>query len=392
MNTRTDAERVDTAREATGYRIRIAGHLDNHWTDWFGGFTITRNDDGTTSLTGAVADQAQLHGILAAVRDIGATLLEVTTATKAAYHSASQAAPQPRALDRALHTDRLTLRPAGVEDAEATWAFRRLDAVNEWLTGTPDDIAGYRELFAEPDRLSTTVILQLGHDPDAQVIGDLMLRREDAWAQLDVADLARGAQAELGWVLDPAHTGHGYATEAVRELLRYCFEDLGVRRVVASCFLANQSSWRLMERVGMRRETHARRESLHRSGQWLDTLGYAVLADEWRAAHVGTDQRERSLAVVAASATLGHRWEAGAMLELRPNCECCDIDLPPESTEARICTFECTWCARCVEACLGRRCPNCGGDLQRRPVRPPAQLEDHPASTHRVVQTGLHRT
>ncbi len=85
-----------------------------------------------------------------------------------------------------------------------------------------------------------------------------MLRREDAWSQREVIDQARGAQAELGWVLDPAYTGSGYATEAVRELLRYCFEDLGVRRVTANCFLDNDASWRLMERVGMRRELHAR--------------------------------------------------------------------------------------------------------------------------------------
>ena len=108
-----------------------------------------------------------------------------------------------------------------------------------------------------------------------------MLRREDAWAQLDVADQARDTQAELGWVLDPAHTGHGYATEAVRELLRHCFQDLGVRRVTANCFLDNDTSWRLMERVGMRRELRAVRESLHRSGRWQDTLGYAILKDEW---------------------------------------------------------------------------------------------------------------
>ncbi|CAN7398779.1 DUF1272 domain-containing protein [Terrabacter sp. LjRoot27] len=79
------------------------------------------------------------------------------------------------------------------------------------------------------------------------------------------------------------------------------------------------------------------------------------------------------------------------MLELRPSCECCDRDLPPESTEAMICTFECTWCARCVVACLSGTCPNCGGDLQPRPVRPAAQLDAHPASTRRVLQTGLHR-
>jgi RimJ/RimL family protein N-acetyltransferase len=108
-----------------------------------------------------------------------------------------------------------------------------------------------------------------------------MLRVEDAWAQAEVAGQARDTQAELGWVLDPAYTGHGYATEAVRELLRYCFQDLGVHRVTANCFLDNHTSWRLMERVGMRRELHAVRDSLHRTGQWLDTVAYAILEEEW---------------------------------------------------------------------------------------------------------------
>jgi RimJ/RimL family protein N-acetyltransferase len=67
----------------------------------------------------------------------------------------------------------------------------------------------------------------------------------------------------------------------VRELLRHAVEDLGVHRVTANCFLDNDASWRLMERVGMRREAHAVRESLHRSGRWLDVVGYALLADEW---------------------------------------------------------------------------------------------------------------
>jgi hypothetical protein len=58
------------------------------------------------------------------------------------------------------------------------------------------------------------------------------------------------------------------------------------------------------------------------------------------------------------------------MLELRPNCECCDRDLPPESTEARICTFECTFCAECVESKLQNVCPNCGGGFAARPIRP----------------------
>jgi RimJ/RimL family protein N-acetyltransferase len=185
------------------------------------------------------------------------------------------------ALGRVLHTERLTLRPATVADADETWAYRRFASVNEWLTGVPESQASYGEQFIEPARLANTVIVELNGQLGGHLIGEFMLRREDAWAQAEVADRASGAQAELGWVLDPAHTGAGYATEAVRELLRYCFEDLGVHRVVANCFTDNHASWRLMERLGMRRELHAVQESLHRSGRWLDTVGYALLADEW---------------------------------------------------------------------------------------------------------------
>jgi hypothetical protein len=74
------------------------------------------------------------------------------------------------------------------------------------------------------------------------------------------------------------------------------------------------------------------------------------------------------------------------MLELRPGCECCDRDLPPESTEARICSYECTFCADCAQTKLGGRCPNCGGELLRRPIRPAAKLANHPASTRRVFK------
>jgi RimJ/RimL family protein N-acetyltransferase len=258
----------------TTYTIRVAGHLDDHWSVWLSDLTISRDGDGTSTLTASVTDQAQLHGLLAGIRDIGACLLEVRTVETA----------RPRAvLEHPLRTERLTLRPATVEDADPTWTYRQLGSVNEWLTGCPGDIDGYRELFTDPVRLAWTVIVQLGHHPEAEVIGDFMLRREDAWSQLEMVTQACGVQAELGWVLDPGHRGHGYATEAVRELLRHCLDDLGLHRVTASCFLANDASWRLMERVGMRREAHAVRESLHRSGRWLDTVAYAALADEWTA-------------------------------------------------------------------------------------------------------------
>ncbi|RAZ91490.1 DUF1272 domain-containing protein [Mesorhizobium hawassense] len=74
------------------------------------------------------------------------------------------------------------------------------------------------------------------------------------------------------------------------------------------------------------------------------------------------------------------------MLELRPNCECCDKDLPPGATDALICTFECTFCADCVDNVLGGVCPNCGGNFAPRPIRPAAKLSKYPPSTKRVLK------
>lgn len=72
------------------------------------------------------------------------------------------------------------------------------------------------------------------------------------------------------------------------------------------------------------------------------------------------------------------------MLELRPGCECCNTDLPPNSADARICSFECTFCVTCAETKLGGICPNCGGELVARPRRPENKLANNPASTTRV--------
>ena len=74
------------------------------------------------------------------------------------------------------------------------------------------------------------------------------------------------------------------------------------------------------------------------------------------------------------------------MLELKPNCECCDRDLPPESPDAMICTFECTFCRDCVAGPLGGVCPNCGGNFVERPVRPEKHLVKNPASTKRFTK------
>jgi len=87
------------------------------------------------------------------------------------------------------------------------------------------------------------------------------------------------------------------------------------------------------------------------------------------------------------------------MLELRPSCEHCDTDLPPASADARICSFECTFCVSCVDTVLLNVCPNCGGGFEKRPVRPASDhrgpfLGNRPASTerkHKPVDVEAHR-
>ena len=175
-------------------------------------------------------------------------------------------------------TERLLIRRVTPDDAAAVWRYRQLPDVYEWITTAPADRAAFDAYFVDAHRQSVTLAVE----HDGLVIGDLYLHIEDAWAQTEVKDAARGVQAEIGWAFDPAYGGRGLATEAVTAMLGICFSGLGLRRVVASCFADNIPSWRLMERLGMRRETHAISESVHRTGRWLDGYGYALLAEEWR--------------------------------------------------------------------------------------------------------------
>lgn len=176
-----------------------------------------------------------------------------------------------------VRTERLVIRPAVPGDAARSFQIRTQPAVAEWITSRPLDEVAFTEKVNEPAVLATTLIVEL----DGVVVGDLMVRVEDAWAQAEVKEAAAGVQAELGWVLDPSVSGRGLATEAAAALLAICFGPMGLRRVTALCFAANTASWRVMEKLGMRREQHLVQDSLHRAGVWHDTFGYALLATDW---------------------------------------------------------------------------------------------------------------
>ena len=134
-----------------------------------------------------------------------------------------------------VRTDRLTIRPCEPGDLEATWRLRSSPGVGEWLTQAHDDREEYEQRFRNPDRMAMILVVE----KDGEVVGDAMLVIEDAWAQAELADRATGMQAEIGWIIDPAHAGQGYATEAAATLARLCFEDLRLRRVVAVTFAEN---------------------------------------------------------------------------------------------------------------------------------------------------------
>jgi hypothetical protein len=83
--------RSPARRTPAGYRLRVAGHLDHHWSLWFSDLTLTQEDDGTTSLTGDVADQAELHGLLTKIRDLGVTLISVEVIDPATVETGGRA-------------------------------------------------------------------------------------------------------------------------------------------------------------------------------------------------------------------------------------------------------------------------------------------------------------
>lgn len=176
-----------------------------------------------------------------------------------------------------MTTERLTLRPVEEGDLDGIWAYRRLPQIRTWLGGSLDP-ESFRRRFLEPaEGRSQLVVLH-----DAAVVGDLMLDVQDSWSQGEAREQARASKGLLGWAFHPDVGGRGLATEAVTELLRHAFDDIGLRRVVAECFADNAPSWRLMERVGMRREAHHVGSALHRDRGWQDELVYALLAEEWQ--------------------------------------------------------------------------------------------------------------
>jgi RimJ/RimL family protein N-acetyltransferase len=172
------------------------------------------------------------------------------------------------------------LRPPRRPDLDEVLVWRNRPEVTRWLLRTTVDpdafTTAWLDTLEEPDQHTAVALL------DGVVIGTGSLDVRDGIGQFD-GDVWRRAEGELGYLVDPAHAGRGYATMIARALLEIAFTDLGLHRVTAGCFADNVASWRVMEKLGMRREQHGVRDSWHAGLGWVDGYTYAILADEWAA-------------------------------------------------------------------------------------------------------------
>lgn len=178
--------------------------------------------------------------------------------------------------DYPLRTDRLLLRPFTRGDVDAVYEYRRREDVARYLF----DVALSREecALAIQQRIGQTaleqeddkIILAVELPQTGALVGEitLILRSLDA------------RQGEIGWIFNPDYQGNGYATEAASALLDLAFGPGDMHRVMARCDVRNDPSWRLMERLGMRREAHFREHAIFK-GEWDQEYIYAILRREW---------------------------------------------------------------------------------------------------------------
>lgn len=174
-----------------------------------------------------------------------------------------------------IRTDRLVLRPLDQSDTERLMEFWNLPEVTRWLLrgeSTAEGLRGWIQKNAEnPDDHSQAVLL------DDVVIGVVNLRLGDGFTQ---PGGPTRTVADFGYTFDPAYAGRGLATEAARAAVAMAFDELGARRVTAGAFADNIASVRVLEKLGMRREEYAVRDSWHAELGWIDGCTYALLADE----------------------------------------------------------------------------------------------------------------
>jgi RimJ/RimL family protein N-acetyltransferase len=181
-----------------------------------------------------------------------------------------------RRLTFPLPTERLLLRPFTDDDLEPLHALQSREDVTRYLYWSPRSREQARELLERMKRMTA-----IDDDSDALRLAGVLKRGGALVGDFSLwRTSAEHNQAEIGFIVHPDFHGRGYATEAMRVVLGYGFENVGFHRIVGRCDARNERSTRLMERLGMRREAHLR-ENEFVKGEWTDELVYALLATEW---------------------------------------------------------------------------------------------------------------
>jgi RimJ/RimL family protein N-acetyltransferase len=184
----------------------------------------------------------------------------------------------PFSPDLPLRTERLRLRPFQPGDFDALFAFHSLpDAVRY----VPFEPRTRESMQVNLNRKLTSTLLEANGDllefavtlgAEGPLIGDLLL----------ILQSAENSTVEIGYIFDPAHSGHGYATEAVRALLGVAFDQLGAHRVIARIDARNRPSLAVCDRLGLRAEAHLV-DNAWLKGEWTSEIDYAMLDREWQA-------------------------------------------------------------------------------------------------------------
>lgn len=180
-----------------------------------------------------------------------------------------------------IRTERLVLRPFRRGDLDAVFAYRRREDVARFLFDVPlsreECALAIQQRIGQVafETVDDKIILGVELADSGVLIGEVSL----IWRSIEAR------QGEVGWIFDPNYQGRGYASEAAQAMLALGFGPGDLHRIAARCDVRNSSSWRLMERLGMRKEAHFREHALFKSA-WDEEFIYAMLAQEWRALHV----------------------------------------------------------------------------------------------------------
>lgn len=179
-----------------------------------------------------------------------------------------------------VYTERLLLRPIAAEDVDDIYAYHSREDVARYEFWSPRSREEVVEKIAEWSantqikEKGSGLVLGVVLKTEDRLIGDIVLFNKDEEAR----------QSEIGFSFNPEYHGKGYATEAAQKIIEIGFETFGQHRIFGRCDARNAPSWKLMERLGMRREAHFREHALFKGG-WDEEFYYAILEEEWRQAN-----------------------------------------------------------------------------------------------------------